>query len=133
MGKIKKATKGLPRLVCTASKTPLLSKLTLTNGRYISTRIKGCTQRATEALRWLEMSPYQCINMVNSSVGTLLCCDRGYSSKCLLMENVFSFGFGLIQTCLIFPLQWACFPIKTSRKAKMSKNVNSKSMMTNIF
>ena len=28
------------------------------------------------------------------------------------------FGFDLIQTCLIFPLQWACFPIKFSRNAQ---------------
>ena len=28
------------------------------------------------------------------------------------------FGFDLIQTCLIFPLRWACFPIKIGRNAQ---------------
>ena len=32
---------------------------------------KGCTLRATEALRWLSMSRFRCIERVSCSVGTL--------------------------------------------------------------
>ena len=54
-------------------------------------RLKGCTHRATEGLRWLSMSRYRCIERprVSGSVGTLLCCDSGHSSKWISMEKVY--------------------------------------------
>ena len=36
----------------------------------------------------------------------------GYGRKVLFLD------FDLIQTCLIFPLRWACFPIKISPNAQ---------------
>ena len=48
-------------------------------------KVKGCTHRATEGFA---MSRYQCIKRVSGSVGTLLCCDSGHSSKWLSMEKV---------------------------------------------
>ena len=38
--------------------------------------VKGCTHGATEALPWLLMSTYYCIESVCRSVGTLFSCDR---------------------------------------------------------
>ena len=57
-------------------------------------RLKGCTHRATEGLRWLSMSRYRCIERprVSGSVGTLLCCDSGHSSKWISMEKVYLLG-----------------------------------------
>ena len=43
--------------------------------------LKGCTHRATESLQQRMMSQYRCIERVNCSVGTLVCCDRSHSSK----------------------------------------------------
>ena len=65
-----------------------------------SVTVKGCTHRATEGLRWLAISRYQCIERVSGCVGTLLCCDSGHSSKWLSMEKVFfwsniSFAMGM--------------------------------------
>ena len=48
--------------------------------------VKGCTHQATEALRWLSMSPYRCIESVCLSVGTLFSGDRVHSSKWLSTE-----------------------------------------------
>ena len=79
--------------------------------------IQGWTHRATEGLWWLSMSRYWCIERVSASVGTLLCCDNGHSAKWLLMKRCF-FGFDWIQTCLIFPLRWACFPINICRNTQ---------------
>ena len=45
-------------------------------------------------------------------MGTLLCCDRGDSSKWLSTENAF-FRFRLI-----FHLRWAYFPIEIGRNAQ---------------
>ena len=40
--------------------------------RIVWQGLKGCTHRATKALRWLLMSRYRCIERVCCSVGTLL-------------------------------------------------------------
>ena len=49
--------------------------------------VKGCTHRATEALPWLSMSRYRCIESVCLSAGTLLSCDRANLSKWLSTES----------------------------------------------
>ena len=49
-------------------------------------RLKGCTHRAKEVLRWHSMSTYRCIKTVCRSVGTLFTCDGVYSSKWLSTE-----------------------------------------------
>ena len=43
-------------------------------GTWVSLN-KGRTHRATEALRWLSISTYRCIESVCRSVGTLFSCD----------------------------------------------------------
>ena len=51
------------------------------------------------------------------SVGTLILCDFCYfdlKGQLKLPEM----AFDQIQTCLIFPLQWASFPIKIGRNAQ---------------
>ena len=47
--------------------------------------MKGCTHRATEALRWLSMSRYRCIERVSRSYTALLAIEgihgNGYRWK----------------------------------------------------
>ena len=86
--------------VCQMPQLPalLIGKIeTLIQGIPLSC-IKGCTHRATEVLRWLSMTRYRWTERVCCSVDTLLCCDRGDSSKWVSREKVLfndSFAMGM--------------------------------------
>ena len=72
--------------------------------------VKGCTHRATGV--HIDASKGFVDLWVHLSFAIFAIFDQERQLKLLEM------AFDQVQTCLIFPLRWACFPIKIGRNAQ---------------
>ena len=78
--------------------------------------VKGCTHRAMILYDWAVNSYRKKKNLKPSHSGNTNPLRFRAISDVKKLLKVLAMALDL--TCLIFPLQWACFPIKTNRNAQ---------------